>query len=301
MRKSNHKANLALLILCTVWGATWVVSKHAIVVAHIAPLQLSGMRYLLASTLLVSYFLYKGFGFPNKKNWGNIILLSFLMFVCSNGFSTYAVATVGSGLGAVIGALSALWMAIFSYLILQQQLTYKTVIGLLVGFAGVVVIFYDKLYFLREAKFVWGIILSIVATITWALGTIYTIKTTSTGNALYNSSWQMLVSGIVLTAISYTQPRIATTDISLQGWVDVGILVTAGSLLTLACLMYVLQKLPASKVSIYVYINPIIAVLLGHVVFDEALTPLLAVGVIVILLGVYLVNNSLKIVKPKLT
>jgi drug/metabolite transporter (DMT)-like permease len=298
---SKQKSYIALATICIVWGITWVVSKHAIVYGNFPPLQLSGIRQTIAGGIFCIYFLIKGYGFPKVKDWKTLIVLSILMFALSNGLSTVAVTSVGSGLGSVIGAITALWLALFGYFVLKQKVNRNTIIGLIFGFAGILIIFYDKLDAFANKDFTIGIIISILATVTWALGTIYTVKTSVKGNAWYNTGWQMLISGVILTALSYTQHRVPFSDIKMVGWLDLSILVIGGSLLTFVCYMYLLQKLPAAQVSIYVYINPIIAVLLSHWVFIndakyyEPLTATLGIGAAITLLGVYLVNNSMKI------
>ncbi len=302
---TKQKSYLALSAICIIWGVTWVVSKHAIRFGignddthhvNFPVLQLTGIRQTVAGAVFCLYFFIKGFGFPKLHQWKNLIILSLLMFVASNGLSTMAVAKVGSGLGSVIGAITALWLALFGYFILKQTINKKTITGLLLGFSGILIIFYDNLKAFADPEFAWGIIISLIATITWALGTIYTIKNSEKGNAWFNTAWQMLISGVILTALSYTQKRVALSEVNMTGWIDLSILIIGGSLITFICYMYVLQKLPAAQVSIYVYINPIIAVLLAHWVFpEEKLSATLGVGALITLVGVYLVNNSMKI------
>jgi drug/metabolite transporter (DMT)-like permease len=293
----RKKSFIALFLICTIWGATWVVSRHAILVGGFPALQLSGLRQLLAGSIFCIYFLAKGLSFPKPKEWKNLILLSILMFAMSNGLSTIGVVKIGSGLGAIIGAITALWLAIFGYFILKQKVHKKVIAGLVLGFLGVLVIFYDNLSSFADSEFTWSIVFSIIATITWALGTTYTIKVSERGNAWYNVGWQMLISGVILTALSYTQKRVPFSSIHYWGWIDLAILVLAGSIVTFICYMYVLKKLPAAQVSIYVYINPIIAVLLGHLVFEEKISATLGIGAAITLVGVYLVNNSAKTTK----
>jgi drug/metabolite transporter (DMT)-like permease len=288
----RQKAYLALAVICLVWGATWVVSRHAIVVGGFAPLQLSAYRYLLAGSLFCIYYFAKGFGLPSKAEFGKLLLLSILVFVMSNGLSTMGVKAVGSGLGAVIGTITSLWLALFGYLILKQKIKPKTLLGLGLGFLGIIIIFYNRLDCFHNDGFGIGVLLSLIASITWALGTIYTVKYSLSGNAYYNVGWQMLLGGIILYAFSYTQPRAALDQITTWGWIDFGILTFAGAMLTFICYMYLLKRLPAAQVSIYVYINPIIAMLISHKVFNEAITPTLGIGAVITLVGVYLVNSS---------
>ncbi len=292
---SKQKAYIALAVICLVWGATWVVSRHAIIFGHFAPLQLSAYRYLIAGSLFCGYHFAKGLGFPKANEFGKLLLLSILIFVLSNGLSTIGVRAVGSGLGAVLGAVTSLWLAVFGYLILNQKVSVKTMAGLAIGFIGILIIFYNHLDAFSNNAFTIGIIFSIIATITWALGTIYTVKYSLAGNAYYNIGWQMLFGGIILYALSYVQPRTPIQNIHYWGWIDLAILTFAGAMLTFICYMYLLKKLPAAQVSVYVYINPIIALIISHQVFDEAITPTLGIGAAVTLLGVYIVNNSMKI------
>jgi drug/metabolite transporter (DMT)-like permease len=291
----KQKAYIALAVICIVWGVTWVVSRHAIVVGHFEPLQLSAYRYLIAGSLFCGYFFYKGVGIPKASEFPRLLLLSFLVFVCSNGLSTMSVKAVGSGLGAVIGAITSLWLAIFGYIILKQKVSTKTIIGLTIGFIGIIIIFYNRLDSFSNKGFALGVVLSIIATITWALGTIYTVKYSFSGNAYYNIGWQMLLGGILLFILSYSQPRTPIQQINYWGWIDFAILTFAGAILTFICYMYLLKKLPAVQVSIYVYINPIIAVIVSHWVFNEKITATLGIGALITLIGVYIVNNSLKI------
>jgi drug/metabolite transporter (DMT)-like permease len=294
----KHKSYLALIAICIIWGITWVVSKHAIIVEGIPPLQLTGIRQLAAGTCFCVYFFIKGFGFPKLTQWKNLIIISLLMFVITNGLSTYAVPIIGSGMGSLIGSIVALWLAVFGYFILKQKVNAQTIVGLILGFLGMLIMFYKNLNAFDNQDYLIGIIFSIIATITWALGTIYTLKYSEKGNAWYNMGWQMFISGIILTALSYTQPRLAWSDVGLGGLLDLAILIFAGSVFAFICFMYVLQKLPAAQASIYVYVNPIIAVLFGHLIFkEEKLTWSIAIGGAIILLGVYLVNTAIKKVK----
>jgi drug/metabolite transporter (DMT)-like permease len=292
----RQKAYLALGTICLVWGATWVISRHAIVVGNFAPLQLSAYRYIIAGGLFCSYFFFKkGLGFPSIKEFRKIAFLSILVFVLSNGLSTMGVKAVGSGLGAVIGAVTSLWLAVFGYVFLKQKVNKQTAIGLVVGFLGILIIFYNSLDSFTNSEFTLGIIFSIIATISWALGTIFTVKYSLSGNAYYNVGWQMLLGGVLLYFLSFTQPKTELHLIHYTGWIDLTILIFAGAILTFICYMYLLKRLPAAQVSIYVYINPIIAMLLSHWVFNEAITATLGIGAAVTLLGVYLVNNSMKV------
>jgi len=87
-------------------------------------------------------------------------------------------------------------------------------------------------------------------------------------------------------------------DIPWQSWTSIAYLVIFGSLLSFIAYLYALQNLPAGQASIYAYVNPLVAVLLGSLIFDEILTGFIIAGTIVTLMGVYLVNKAFKTIPP---
>ncbi len=102
----------------------------------------------------------------------------------------------------------------------------------------------------------------------------------------------MEISGIVLYGVSIgsgiARPL---SEISWQSWTAIGYLAIFGSVLSFIAYLYALQRLPTEQASIYAYINPIVAVILGSIIFDEKLTIFIAIGGAITLLGVYLVNQ----------
>ena len=170
------------------------------------------------------------------------------------------------------------------------------IVGLLLGFGGVCVIFYDHLDEFFDPQFRWGILLSVIATWTWAIATLYTKKQAVRFNPYFGLGLQMVISGIVLYSFStLTGKAIALTAIPWQSWAAIAYLVIFGSLIAFVCYLYALQNLPTEQASVYAYINPMVAVILGSMIFDEKLTIYLAIGGLITLLGVFLVNKAYKI------
>ena len=284
---------LPILALCWIsffWGTTWIASKEG--VKYMPALQLAAIRQFLGATLYLSYFLFKKTPWPKGKQWKTIIILSILNFVLSNGLSTWGVKYISSGLGAIIGALVPLWVVIIS-LFRGEKLVKLSIIGLVVGFAGVCVIFYEHLSDFLIFDFRFGIIISIISTLTWAFATLYTKKKAASFNPYFSLGIQMFISSIFLFAyLGATGSAVSLSTIPVISWVSIGYLVIFGSVLTFIAYIYALQHLPAEINSIYAYINPIIAVLLGAYIFGEPLSLAIAVGGIITLFGLYLVNRS---------
>lgn len=292
---TKAKALFALALVCILWGTTWIASKEG--VKHMPALQLAGIRQLIAGSLYVGFFLYKKVPLPKGKEWIPVLILSFLNFIMSNGLSTWGVKYISAGLGSIMGAIFPLWLVVIGLFMSKEKLPQKAIIGLLLGFIGVCVIFYDHLQDFGVADFRFGIILSLIATWTWAMGTLFTKKQAAHFNPYFSLGLQMLISGIVLTIFTKaTGNAISITDIPEKSWIAITYLIIFGSLIAFICYLYALQNLPTEQASIYAYINPMVAVLCGWVFFNEKITIYITVGGLVTLLGVYLVNKAFKTV-----
>ncbi|RXR21416.1 drug/metabolite-transporting permease [Flavobacterium amnicola] len=283
---------LALIWISFFWGTTWLASKEG--VKHMPALQLAAIRQFLGAVFYISFFLFKKTPWPKGKQWKTILILSVLNFVLSNGLSTWGVKYISSGLGAIIGAIFPLWIVVISFFN-GERLSKLALVGLLTCFGGVCVVFSDYLTDFFKPDFQFGILLSVIATITWAFGSLYTKKKAASFNPYFSLGLQMLISSILLFAYTgATGTSVAITQIPAQAWWAIGYLVVFGSITTFIAFIYALQHLPTEISSIYAYINPIIAVILGAFIFNEPLTFTLIVGVLVVLLGIYLVNKAIK-------
>lgn len=171
-------------------------------------------------------------------------------------------------------------------------------VGLVVGFAGVMVIFSDYLAQLQNKTFLIGIIMAILSTVSWSFGTVYTSKQKPTIDILFNVGLQMLIAGIVLLVISGLSGRyINLMEVSTQSWLVIGYLVVFGSLVAYSAYVFMISKLPPTQVSIYAYINPIVAVLLGWLLLSEKMNGTMITGTLITLGGIYLVNREFKKIK----
>jgi drug/metabolite transporter (DMT)-like permease len=286
---------LPILALCWVsffWGTTWIASKEG--VKHMPPMQLVAIRQFLGGILYVGYFLFKKTPWPKRHQWKTILILSLLNFVLSNGLSTWGVKYISSGLGAILGAIFPIWIVIISYF-RGEKLNSKAVIGIIICFSGVCIIFYEHLKDFLDPNFSFGIFLSIIATLTWAFGTLYTKKKAASFNPYFSLGLQMLISSLSLfTVIGATGSTIPLTEIPSNSWWSIAYLVIIGSVLTFIAFIYALQKLPAEINSIYAYINPVVAVILGAIMFGEPVTLHIAFGGFIVLVGLYLVNLALR-------
>ncbi|MFI5132935.1 MAG: DMT family transporter [Chitinophagales bacterium] len=292
---SRAKAVFALALVCFLWGTTWLASKEG--VKRMPALQLASIRQTIAGIIYVAFFLIRGAKLPKGKEWIPVLLLSFLNFVLSNGLSTLALHyKISAGLGAIMGAIFPLWLVVIGLFSARGKIPAKAIIGLFLGFGGVCIIFYEHLQDFFNADFRLGILLSLIATWTWAFATLYTKKQAAHFNPYFSLGLQMLISGILLFSFTnLTGNAVSITAIPWQSWAAIAYLVIFGSLIAFICYLYALQNLPTEQASIYAYINPIVAVICGWLLLNEKLSAFIGIGGLVTLLGVYLVNKAYKI------
>ncbi len=294
---SRAKAFFALGLVSFFWGTTWIAAKEG--VRYMPALQLAGIRQVIAGLLFIGFFLYKKMPLPKGKEWIPILVLSVLNFILSNGLSTWGVKYISAGLGAIMGATFPLWLVVIGLFIAKEKLPGRAILGLVLGFGGVCIIFYEYLQDFFNADFRFGILLSLIATWTWAFGTLYTKKQAVHFNPYFSMGLQMLIAGTMLVLFTnLTGNAKPLSAIPWQSWAAIAFLITFGSVISFIAYLYALQRLPTEQVSIYAYINPIVAVVLGWLLFNEKVTPFIAIGGLVTLLGVFLVNRSFKSLPP---
>lgn len=297
-RGKRFKAFVALGLVSFLWGTTWIVSKEG--VRHMPALQLAGIRQLAGGVLYLIFFMSKGRVWPRGKEWRTILILSFLNFMLSNALSTWGVKYISAGLASIIGATFPLWMVVIGLFSNKRGIPVKAILGFALGFAGICVIFYEHLDDFLNAEFLIGIFLSLAATWSWAFGTLYTKQQAKAFNPYFSLGIQMAISGfIILVICEPMNMSVPLSHIPWKSWASIAYLVIFSSVISFVAYLYALQHLSAEQTSVYAYINPIVAVTLGAILFDEKLTFFIAVGGIITLFGVYIINHSLKNVREK--
>ena len=298
-RGTRFKALLALSLVCFFWGTTWIASKEG--VTYMPVLQLVSIRQLLGGIVYILFFMTKARVLPRGNEWWPILVLCFLNFILSNALSTWGVKYISAGLGSIIGAIFPLWIVIIGLFNSKSKIPLQAITGLLLGFGGVCIIFYEHLHDFFNAEFRLGIFLSVAATWSWAFGTIYTKHQAREFNPYLSLGWQMIISGSLLFVVSeISGTAIPYSQIPWQAWSAIAYLVIFGSVISFVAYLYALQHLPTGQVSIYAYINPVVAVIFGSIFFEDRLTAFIILGGAVTLYGVYLVNqvyNKMKLSK----
>lgn len=297
---TKAKAYTALSTVCIVWGTTYLAMRTG--VKHMPGLMLAAIRNSVCGILVVSWFLIKGHRLPDIKTLGRLAIISFFLLGIGNGFMTWGEQTVPSGLAAVLAALNPLCIAFFSILLMRgTKVNYKVIVGLFLGLAGITVIFYPQLIHPEYKGFAFGVILILLAVLGWSSGSVLISRKPFDLNIFYAAGWEFLFGGLELVIISVvTGHTIPLTKIPVISWLSIGYLIVAGSLIGFNAYQYALKNLPATQASVYAYINPVVALILGWAILHEHLNWYIFFGSVITLAGVYMVQLSFRRAKKKL-
>jgi drug/metabolite transporter (DMT)-like permease len=289
---SRSRAYAAWVILCLVWGTTYLAIRVAL--DSIPPLLMAGIRWIVAGGLLIAFFRLRGHALPERRQWPSLAVRGVLLIGFGNGAVVWAEQTVPSGLAAVLVALSPFWMVGIDALLGDGKMpTVRQIVGLCVGFLGIVLLVSPNLT-TGAPGFGSGVIATQLACAGWALGSTYARRRAQRRqdqHTVASVAFEMLLGGIALLLCALLlQERPGVVTPRSAG--AVLYLILFGSILAYSCYRYALQHLPVATLSLYVYANTVIAVFLGTLVLGEPLNWWMGTGAAVVLVGIGLVKET---------
>jgi drug/metabolite transporter (DMT)-like permease len=289
--RQRKLAYLAWVAVCIIWGTTYFGIRISL--ETMPPFLMGGLRWMLAGGLLTAWLVIRGEALPPRARWGSITLLGFLMLVLGNGGVVVAEQWVPSGLTAVLVATSPFWMAaVETFMPDGEKLRRAVVAGLIIGFSGIVLLVWPELTLGSSGNrgFLAGVIAVQIAAFGWSLGSSYSKRLEMKENILGQSALQMLFGGILMTIAGTLHGEWASLSFSTRTFTALIYLSTVGALGGFVAYTYALRHLPVSFVSLYAYINPIIAVTLGVLFLNEPFTSRMAAAAGLVFAGVAVVR-----------
>lgn len=292
---TKQKAYIGLVATSIIWGTSWVASKIA-VKGGVPGLEVAAIRQFIGGALFVGFFLIRGEKLPSGRQMLWLAGMGSLLFVIANGFATVALRYIPSGLAALIAALYPLSVVIIERIFFRNtKITWVTFVGLLLGITGIGIVFYDNAFHNQPEGYVLGLILSLIAMLSWSVGTIIIARNKVKINAYNATGWQMLLGSFLLMIMTLASGNtMPITAIPPSTWLAIAYLVFVSSIVAFVAFIYTMKHLEPAIAALYAYINPIIAILTGSVLMDEKLTIDILIGSAITLVGVFLVNKSLK-------
>ncbi len=289
--RERRLAYLAWLTVCIVWGTTFLGIRVSL--ETMPPMLMGGLRWLIAGVLLAVYVVARGERLPQPRRWRGILLLGFLMLGLGNGGVVVAEQWVPSGLAAVLVASNPFWMAAVEAALPDgERLRANVVLGLVIGFSGIVVLVWPDLTVGAGGRqgFLAGVVALQVASIGWSLGSAYSRRHARQDSVLGTTACQMLAGGVILTAAGTVRGEWAHLYFTTTTAWALVYLSTVGAVGGFVAYTYALRHLPVSFVSLYAYVNPVIAVALGVLLLHESFDSRMAVAAALVLAGVAVVR-----------
>lgn len=296
----QSKAIIALAIVCFFWGTTYLAIRIGLSGGedvYVHGIFLAAVRQSIAGFILVTWMFLRGVPFPKKKTFLQVSAIGVLLLGMGNGFATWSMQYIPSGFGSVMSASGTILIAIFSHFMIEKiKWTFSLFFGMALGLIGVFGISYDYIESFDNPNFILGIFLNVAAIFVWSFGSVLTAKWKPSVHLLMGAGIQMLVGGtlmwIIIGIVGYE--NMVQGQIPNNFWMSVIYLIVFGSLLSYTAFMYTLENLPPAQASLYAYINPIVAVLLGWWVLNENLNLLTIASMAVTILAVYIINSNFK-------
>ena len=286
----------AFAALYIIWGSTYLAILLAI--KDIPPFLMAGARFIIAGTMLYGWCRYKGQPTPDARSLAKISLTGVLLLFVGNTGLVFAEQYLPTGLAAIIIATVPLWFVILDKRQWKFHFANKQILlGLLIGFAGIVSLFAGKghVSFQADKMKLISFFVLIIGSISWAIGSLYAKYKPSNGSTGMKAAIQMLAAGI-LSLIT----GIASGETQHFSWGHIGApsilalvyLITFGSLVGYMSFVWLLSVRPPSLVGTYAYVNPVVAVFLGWLIINEPITWHQVLALVIILAGVIIVNFS---------
>jgi drug/metabolite transporter (DMT)-like permease len=274
-----------------IWGTTYLGIR--ICLESMPPALMGGLRWTLAGTLLAAYLLGRGEKLPPVSRWRGIALMSFLLLGLGNGGVVFAEQWVPSGLAAVLVATAPFWMAAVEAALPDgERLERATIIGLLIGFSGILVLVWPDLSIggAADRRFLAGVIALQIASFGWALGSSYSKRHARNDHILGTTALQMLGGGLMMVAAGTVRGEWPQLFFTQRTLISLVYLSTLGAIGGFVAYSYALRHLPVSFVSLYAYINPVIAVALGVSLLGEPFDTRMAAAAALVFGGVAVVQ-----------
>ena len=301
MVKSMAKHSKALVVAAfaavyIIWGSTYLAILLAI--KSIPPFFMAGTRFLIAGLILLVWAFIKGESLPNKKSVLKISLAGILMLALGNALLAWVEQYIATGVAAILVATVPLWFVILDKKHWKYHFSNKQIIiGLVVGFAGIILLFAGKGsadLFNSKMKII-SLVVLFVGTIGWTIGSLYSKYQNIQASTLMKVAIQMVAASIVIFIGGFAfneQKGFAVRNVTWESIGALAYLVIMGSLVAYMAYIWLLSIRPASVVGTYAYVNPVVAVFLGWLFAHEHINIQKLIGLFIIIAGLVIVNMS---------
>jgi drug/metabolite transporter (DMT)-like permease len=292
MNRPSYLPYFALAAVCIIWGTTYLALRIAVL--HFPPFLFTAIRQTTAGLLLLGFMFTLGkAAFPSKDHLLRQAIGGFFMISLGNGLVAWAEMHIPSGVAAIICSLMPVLVILINVMIHREEKpNFPIVAGVILGLVGIIMIFSEHIGAFSKSEYILGIIFTFSAALAWAGGSIWIKKKNTESNLFVNAGLQMFFGGFLLFPFSFLFDDLTNVTWSVEVAWSLLYLIVFGSLVAYASYAYALRKLPMTIVSLYAYINPLVAVVLGWLVLNETLNAKIWLAMALTIAGIYIVNKG---------
>ncbi len=286
-----------LITLYLIWGSTYLGIRF--LVECVPPFMASGARNFLAGLILLLFAIFtKKFQKPSRKMLIATGLSGFFMLTVGNGLTTSAARWIPSSYSALFAALSPVILVLMLWNLTKEKPKNKVIIGSILGLIGVCILMSLKTLAIKgtEQYYLLGISFLFLAVLGWDIGVILIKKAEiNQYNASQIAGTQMFVGGSLSLIFSYLYGEFDSFQV--QNITDKAILsflylLTFGSIIGFLVFGWLSKVAPPTLVATYTYINPLVAMILGAILANERLHPLMLLAGGIIITAVILITSA---------
>jgi len=276
-----------------IWGSTYLSIRFAI--QTLPPLLMASTRFIVAGVLLYAWSRLCGEARPTRANWGAALVVGGALLLAGNGGVSWAEQLVPSGLAALLVATVPLWMVLFDWVWLRNtRPTGGVALGLVLGLVGIVVLAGPGSFAGGSHINLVGVLVLLVASLCWALGSLYANRAPVASSPLLATAMEMLAGGALLLVVGTASGEWGAFHpeaISIRSLLALGYLIVFGSLVAFTAYIWLLRVAAPAHVSTYAYVNPVVALFLGWALAGEQITARMLIAAAVIVAAVVLITT----------
>jgi drug/metabolite transporter (DMT)-like permease len=301
MNSTSKNASPVMVIISfatvyLVWGSTYFFILMAL--KGFPPMFLGAFRFLIAGAIMLLWSFFRGEKIFEFQNIKHSVISGTLMLFGGTGVVIWVEQTLPSALVAILVSAAPFWFVLMDKPMWKESFRNKsTILGLVIGFTGIVLLFWEKIddFFSGNSSQaeIGSMLLILFGSLSWTAGSIFSKYKSTTGSNTVNVGWQMFAAGIPFAAgsiISGETKNFEFESIPVDAWLSMWYLILFGSIAAYTAYIWLLHVRPSAQVSTYAYVNPVVAVLLGVFFAEEKISLLQVLGLVIILGSVLLIN-----------
>ncbi|HEY0405082.1 MAG TPA: EamA family transporter [Pyrinomonadaceae bacterium] len=280
---------LVWLLLCLIWGSTWLFIKLGL--QDLPPFTFAGVRFVIAALILAVVVAWRRKPLPRgRKDWGLIVVTGILSFSINYGVVFWGETRISSGLAAILQTIIPVFgLVIAHYYLPEERITVLKLCGVLLGIAGVALIFSNQMTHEGPAA-LWGSVAIVIGAFSVAYANVLVKARGGRIDSATLALGQMICGLIPLLLIGITTEgnpfKMRWTTLAL---VSLGYLALVGSAIAFLLYYWLVRNIKVTNTMLIPLATPLIAVMLGMMVLGESLTWRIAVGGLVMMSGIGLI------------